>query len=434
MSSVETLGTLERRLSSFISQQQINGEIETRLKNLGRTARVRGFRPGKVPMKILQQQYGAQIQQEVLGAALQRSFDEAARLNSLRVAGAPNFEIKSSSPGSELIEFSATFEVYPDFSIGDLGNEDIERLTYELDDADVDDAIRTLQLQRATFEPVARPAQKDDRARIDFTGKLNGEVFEGGQASNFQFTVGAGSMLPEFEAAVPGMNIGETKSFDLTFPEDYHGKDVAGKKVTFEVTLNALEAPVLPELDAAFIKTLGVKEGDMEKFRSEIRDNLKREAERRLKIKNKESAMDLLLRVTQIEVPKSLLDMEIQQMIDQAMEDMQSRGIKIPKGSSLDPDSFTEHALRRVRLGLMLAELIRQRNLAADPDQVRALVEDFAQSFEDPDEVVKWHYSDPARLREAEVMALEDKVVDWVMESARVSERKVKFNELMGNG
>ncbi|MGO8753631.1 MAG: trigger factor [Gallionellaceae bacterium] len=433
MASVETLGALERRLSSFISQQQIRGEVESRLKRLGRTARVRGFRPGKVPLKIIQQQYGAQVQQEVLGDALQRSFDEMARLNSLRVAGSPNFEIKSAEPGTELIEFSATFEVYPDIVFGDISKEQVERLVYDLDDADVDNAIMTLRKQRAVYQPVDRAAQKEDQVRIDFTGKLDGEAFEGGDARNFKVILGAGSMLPDFESAIIGMKAGESKSFDMTFPDDYYGKNVAGKQVNFTVTLHAVEAPILPELDAEFIKSLGVPEGDLEKFRAEVLTNLKREADRRLKVRNKQSAMDLLLKVTQIDVPRALLDMEVQQMMQQAMDEMRTSGVKIPKGASLSPDAFVDRAQRRVRLGLILAELIRQNNLKAEPDQIRTLVEDYAQSFEDPEEVVKWHYGDPSRLRDAEIMALEDNVVVWVMGTVKVTDRHVKFSELMVN-
>jgi len=433
MASVETLGTLERRLSSYISQQQMRGEIESRLKRLGRTAKVRGFRPGKVPLKIIQQQYGAQVQQEVLGDELRRSFDEAARLNSLRVAGAPNFEIKNSDPATELIEYSATFEVYPDIVFGDLSQEQIECLVYELDDADVETAIMTLRKQRAVYEPVARPAQPEDQVRIDFVGKLDGEVFAGGEARDFRMVLGSGNMLPDFEAGINGMKAGESKSFDMTFPENYHDRNVAGKSVNFTVTMHAVEAPILPEMNAELARSFGVTDGDLEKFRAEVRDNLRHEADRRLKMRNKETAMDLLVRVTQIDVPRALLDMEVQQMMQQAMGEMRANGVNVPQGATLSPDVFVDRAQRRVRLGLILSELIRQKNLRAEPGQIRALVEDFARSYERPEEVVKWHYSDPARLRDAEVLALEDNVVAWVMDTVQVTDRRMKFGELMVN-
>ena len=432
MASVETLGALQRRLNAFIPQQMVRGEVEARLKRLGRTAKVHGFRPGKVPFKILEQQYGAQVHQEVLGDALQRSFADETRANSLKVAGYPNFELKPADAASEQIEYSATFEVYPEVTVGDIGAESVERVTYTLSDADIDNTITTLRKQRAVFEPADRAAQNEDQVRIDFSGTLNGVVFEGGEAKDFSVVLGLGRMLPDFENAIVGMKAGETKSFDMTFPEDYHGKDVAGKQVTFTITLHAVEAPRLPELDAALAKSLGVEDGDVNKLKAEIRDNLTRETERRIKGRNKNNAMDLLLKVCQLELPKALLDSEVQNLMGQAMQDMQERGMKIPQGMSLPPDLFVEQAQKRVKLGLILAELVKRHNLGAKAEQVKALVEDYAQSFEHPAEVVKWHYSDPSRLREAEAMVLEENLVAWVMDTAKVSERAMDFNELMG--
>ncbi len=352
MASVETLGALQRRLNAFIPQQMVRGEVEARLKRLGRTAKVHGFRPGKVPFKILEQQYGAQVHQEVLGDALQRSFADETRANSLKVAGYPNFELKPADTASEQIEYSATFEVYPEVTVGDIGAESVERVTYTLSDADIDNTITTLRKQRAVFEPADRAAQNEDQVRIDFSGTLNGVVFEGGEAKDFSVVLGLGRMLPDFENAIVGMKAGETKSFDMTFPEDYHGKDVAGKQVTFTITLHAVEAPRLPELDAALAKSLGVEDGDVNKLKAEIRDNLTRETERRIKGRNKNNAMDLLLKVCQLEVPKALLDSEVQNLMGQAMQDMQERGMKIPQGMSLPPDLFVEQAQKRVKLGL----------------------------------------------------------------------------------
>ena len=432
MASVETLGALQRRLNAFIPQQQIRGEIEARIKRLGRTAKVHGFRPGKVPFKILEQQYGAQVQQEVLGDVLQRSFAEEARANSLRVAGYPDFEIKQADPAAGQIEYSATFEIYPEVVVGDISAESVERITYALGDADVDNTINTLRKQRAVFESADRAAQNDDQVRIDFSGTLGGVVFEGGEAKDFSVVLGQGRMLPDFENAIVGMKTGETKSFDMTFPENYHGKDVAGKQVTFTITLHSVEAPRLPELNAELAKSLGVEDGDVNKLKAEIRDNLTRETERRLKARNKNNVMDVLLKVCQLELPKALLDSEAHNLMEQAMHDMQERGVKIPQGMSLPPDLFVEQAQKRVKLGLILAEVVKRHNLGAKPEQVKALVQDYAQSFEHPAEVVKWHYSDPARLHEAEAMVLEDNVVAWLMGAAKVSDKAIEFNELMG--
>ena len=433
MSSVETIGALERRLNASIPQQQLRGEIESRLKHLGRTAKVHGFRPGKVPFKILEQQFGAQVHQEVLGDKLQRSFAEAAQANELKVAGYPRFEIKTADISAPQIEYSATFEVYPEVVIGDIAAESVERATFTLSDADIDNTLNTLRKQRAVFEPANRAAANEDQVRMDFSGKLDGVVFEGGEAKGFALVLGAGRMLPDFEKAIIGMKAGETKSFDMTFPEDYHGKDVAGKKVTFTITLHGVEAARLPELNAEFVKSLGVEDGDLAKLKAEIKDNLNREAQRRIKARNKDRAMDALLKVGQLEAPKSLVEMESQNLLQQTVQDMESRGVKIPKGMNLPADMFTERATKRVKLGLILEELVKKNKLDAKPEQVKAMVAEYAQSYEKPEDVVRWYAADASRLREVENLVLEDNVVGWLMDHAKVTDKAVEFNELMGN-
>lgn len=432
MSTVENLGALQRRLNALIPQQQIRSEVEARLKRIGRTAKLHGFRPGKVPFKVLEQQYGAQIHQEVLGDALQRSFAEVARGNSLRVAGYPEFEVKAAAPSAEHIEYSATFEVYPEVVFGDIGAETVERATYTLTDADIDNTIATLRKQRAVFEATDRAAQNEDQVRIDFTGKLNGEVFQGGEAKDFSVVLGLGRMLPDFENAIVGMKAGETKSFDMAFPEDYHGKDVAGKQVNFTITAHAVEAPRLPELDAEFAKSLGIADGNLDTLKAEIRSNLEREIKRRLSARNKESAMDVLVKISQLDVPKSMLEWEVRNMMEQAKRDMEERGVKVTKDMSLPEGLFTSSAERRVKLGLILAELVKRHDLNAKPEQIKALVEEYAQSFERPEEVVKWYYSDQSRLQEVTNLVLEDNMVAWVMNSAKVVDKPMEFNELMG--
>ena len=433
MSSVETLGALERRLNASIPQQQMRGEVEARLKRLGRTAKIHGFRPGKVPLKILEQQYGAQIFQEVLGESLERAFAAETQAQSLNVVGTPSFELKSEDHTADPLEYSATFEVYPEVIIGDLGAESVERAIYEMGDADVEQTIDTLRKQRAVFEPADRAAQAEDQVRIDFTGTLDGAVFEGGEAKDFSVILGQGRMLPDFENAIVGMKAGENKSFDMTFPEDYHGKDVAGKQVTFAVTLHAVEAPRLPEVDSEFARQLGVDDGDVEKLKSEIRENLERELRRRIKARNKDSAMDALLKVCQTELPNALVNWETQNLAQQTVRDMEERGMKIPKGMGLPPELFAERAQKRVKLGLALSELVKQHDLGAKPEQVRALIEDYAQSFDNPEQVMRWYAADQARMQEAENLVLEDNVVAWVHEHAKVVDKAVTFDELMGN-
>ena len=431
MTSVETLGALERRLNASIPQHQLRGEVEARLMRLGRTAKVRGFRPGKIPLKVLEQQYGAQVHQEVLGEALQRSFAEAAQANSLKVAGRPDFEIKDTDPAAGDIEFSATFEIYPEVILGNIAGEKIERVTYTLTDNDVDQTIATLQKQRAVYERCDRVAQNEDQVRIDFSGTLNGEKFEGGEGKDVAVVLGSRRMLPEFENAILGMAAGQTKSFDMTFPEDYHGKNVAGKKVSFAVTVHAVEAPQIPPVDSNFAKALGVEDGDVSKLRSEIRNNLAREIERRLKVRNKNNAMDVLLRICPLDVPKALLDFEARNIMQQTLQEMKERGVKIPPGMSLPPDLFTERAEKRVKLGLIAGELVKQQNLNPKPDQIKAVLREYAQAFDHPEDVIKWHYSDPERLQTVENLAQEDNVVEWVFSAAQVSNKAMDFNELM---
>jgi trigger factor len=432
MSSVETVSALERRLNASIPQQAIRSQVSARLKNIGRSVKIAGFRPGKVPTKIVEQYYGAQAWQDALNEALQRSFSEASQINNFKVAGSPQFEVKTKDRNADQVEYSATFEVYPEVVIGDLSSLSIERLVYELTQADVDNTIARLRKQRASFEKVDRAAQTTDRVNIDFIGKIGGEAFQGGEAKDLAVVLGAGSMLADFEAAITGMKAGETKSFDLTFPEDYHGKDIAGKKVNFTLTLHAVEAQHLPKIDAEFVKSVGIADGDTSKLESEIRNNLTREVTRRLGVRNKDAAMDALLRVAEFAVPKVLLEWEVQALMQQTVEDMESRGIKT-KGMELHPDLFKERAEKRVKLGLILAELMQKHGLKAKPEQVKAMIEDYAQGFDESEQIIRWYAADPKRMQEVENLVLEENVVSWALGQARTTDKQAEFNELMGN-
>ncbi|NNM79013.1 MAG: trigger factor [Gallionella sp.] len=432
MSSVETVSALERRLNASIPQQAIIGEVAARLKHIGRTAKIAGFRPGKIPNKVLEQYYGVQAHQEALGEALQRSFAEAAQVNNLKVAGYPEFDVKTADLKAETIEYSATFEVYPEIEVGSLAGESLERTTYALSDTDVDNTVETLRKQRSVFVAVDRAAQSEDQVNVDFTGKLNGEIFQGGEAKDYPVQIGVGRMLPEFEAAIIGMKVGETKSFDMTFPETYHGKDVAGKEVTFTITLNKVEAPKLPELDAEFAMSVGIPDGDVSRLTAEIRVNLQRELDRRLKVRNKDVAMDALLKVTQFDVPKSLVDWEAKSLMQQALRDMEQRGMKAG-AMQLPLDLFKVQATKRVKLGLILAEVVKKHDLQAKPGQIKALIQDYAQSFDEPEQVIRWYAAEPKRMQEVENLALEENVVAWVMSQAKVTDKVAVFSELMGN-
>jgi trigger factor len=432
MPSVETVSALERRLNASIPRQLVSSQVTDRLKNIGRTAKIAGFRPGKVPTKIVEQYYGAQAWQDALNDALQHSFSEASQTNNLKVAGYPQFEVKTQDRNAEQIEYSATFEVYPEIVVGDLSGVTVERLVYELSQADAEATIASLRKQRIVFEKTDRAAQSGDRVIADFTGKIDGEVFQGGEGKDVAVVLGEGGMLPDFEAALAGMKSGETKSFDMNFPEDYHGREVAGKAVNFTVTVNTVEAPRLPEIDAEFVKSVGIADGDVSKLNDEIRSNLEREVSRRLSVRNKEAAMDALLKVTDFEVPKALLEWEMQALMEQTVSEMESRGMNM-KSMPLHPELFRERAEKRVKLGLILAELVKQHGITAKPEQVKAMIEEYAQSYDDSEQVIRWYAAEPNRIKEVENMVLEENVVSWTMSQAKTVDKQAVFNELMGN-
>ena len=430
--NVENLGTLERRVSMSVPLQDIERQVEAKLKQLARNVKMPGFRPGKVPMKIVAQTYGPQVRNEVLGDAVQKSFSDAVREANLRVAGYPKIE-KKDAANEQALEFSATFEIYPEVKVGELSGAKIEQPKVAVDEAAVDRTIEILRKQRARFVAVDRPARDGDRMTLEFQGTVGGEPFEGGKAENFVLTLGEGRMLPEFEAAARGMAPGESKTFPLKFPDDYHGKAVAGKEAQFDIRVKSIEEPQLPALDAEFAKALGVADGDVGKMRAEIRANVEREVKKRVDARLKGQALDALLAATPVALPKSLIEMEAQQLVQRAAADLQSRGVKLEQ-VPLAPQHFEETARRRVALGLIIAELARAENLQPKPAEVRAMVEQEAQSYESPAEVVKWFYMQPQRLSEMEAMALEANVVKWVLSKAKVTQKETAFDELMGAG
>lgn len=423
--------TLERRIDLAIAKTDIDKEVQQRLHHIAKTVKMAGFRPGKVPMKMVAQHYGAQAHSEAIGTTVERVFNELVREQNLRVAGYPTIEPRSFADDGRMA-FTAVFEVYPEITLGDVSACEIERATLTVSDAEVDKTIEVLRKQRTNFVPAGRAAEAGDRLTIDFTGRKNGEEFPGGKATNYPVMLGSGLMLPDFEGALVGMVEGQSKTFTVTFPDDYHANDLAGQTVEFDATCKKVEAPKMPELDADFAKALGIKDGDLGKMRQEVKVNLEREVAKRLQARVKNQVMDALLAVNDIEVPKALVEIEAKQMAENALKDMQARGMDA-KNMPVDASWFTDQAVRRVKLGLVVAELVKTQDLLARPEQVRTIVEDYSQTFEDPKEVIRWYYSQPQRLAEAEALAMENNVVDWMLTHAKPVDKPVEFDELMGN-
>jgi trigger factor len=431
--NLENLSNLERRLSVAIPMAEIDQEVDTRLKRLSRTVKMHGFRPGKVPIKVVQQQYGPQVRQEVLGETLQRTFGEAVREQNLKVAGYPKFEPKPLDDGASEFQYSATFEIYPEVQLGDIAGAKISRASLEVGDAEIDRTVEIMRKQRVIFDKADRAAENGDRVTMSYKGTIDGVEFAGGTAENQQVVLGEGRLLADFESALVGMKAGDSKSFELKFPDDYHGKDVAGKTATFEVSVSEVGAPKLPEIDGEFAKSLGVEDGDIAKMRGEIKGNLEREVKSRLKNRVKDQVMQALLDATKIDVPKSLIESEVERLRELTKQDFAARGIPVRDDLPLPAEMFQQQAERRVNLGLILAEVVKANQLQAKPEQVRAIVEEQAQSYENPQEVVRWYYQSPERLREIESMVLEDNVVEWALRTAQVEDQSIAFDELMGN-
>ncbi|MBI3919091.1 MAG: trigger factor [Betaproteobacteria bacterium] len=431
--NLESIGLLERRLSVTVPVAEIDGEVENRLKRMSRTVKMHGFRPGKVPLKVVAQQYASQVRQEVIGDTLERSFGDAVRQQNLKVAGYPRFEAKPLTEGALEFEYSATFEVYPEVAPGDLSQVKIVRPLLTPGEAEVDRTLDIMRRQRASFEAVDRAAENGDRLTLDYKGTIDGNEFAGSSAQASAVLLGEGRLLPDFERQLAGMKGGESKAFELRFPDDYHGREVAGRDARFEVAVKEVAAARLPEIDAEFARKLGVADGDLTKMRQEVRENLEREVRMRLKNRVKDQVMQALLDVTRLEAPKSLVEAEIQRLQALARQDLAARGVAVKNDIPIPGQMFEQQARRRVGLGLILGEVVKANALYAKPEQVRAVVEEQAQSYEKPEEVVKWFYASPERLREIESGVVEENVVAWVLGRAQVEDKPVDFDELMGH-
>jgi trigger factor len=430
--NVETLEKLERRITLTLPVGAIQSEVDARLKKLARTMKMDGFRPGKVPMNVVAQRYGYSVHYEVMNDKVGQAFSQAANEAKLRVAGQPRITEKEESPEGAMA-FDAVFEVFPEVKLGDLSAAQVERLTAEVSDEAIDKTLDILRKQRRTFSqrPQDAAAQETDRVTVDFEGKIDGETFQGGKADDFQFVVGEGQMLKEFEEAVRGLKIGESRTFPLAFPEDYHGKDVAGKQADFMVTVKKIEASHLPEIDEQLAKSLGIEEATVEGLRADIKRNLEREVKFRLLARNKNAVMDALIANAELDVPNASVQSEVERMVEGARAELKQRGIKDADKAPIPDEVFRPQAERRVRLGLVVAELVRANELQAKPDQIKAHIDELAASYERPADVVRWYFSDKSRLAEVEAVVIENNVTDFVMGKAQVSEKAVSFDELM---
>lgn len=430
--TVETLEKLERKMTLTLPVGVVESEVQTRLKKLARTIKMDGFRPGKVPMNVVTQRYGYSVHYEVMNDKVGEAFFNAANEAKLRVAGQPRISESQASPDGEMA-FDAVFEVYPEVKIADLSTAEVEKLSAEVTDSAIDKTIDILRKQRRTFSqrPQDAAAQDGDRVTVDFEGKIDGEVFAGGKAEDFQFILGDGQMLREFEEATRGMKSGESKTFQLAFPADYHGKDVAGKAADFMVTLKKIEAAHLPEVNEALAKSLGIEDASVEGLRTDIQKNLAREVKARLLARNKQAVMEALVGKAELDLPNASVQAEVERLKEGARADLKQRGIKDADKAPLPDDIFRPQAERRVRLGLVVAELVRSNNLQATTEQIKSHIEELAASYEKPADVMRWYYSDNNRLGEVEAIVIENNVTNFVLAQAKINDKAVSFDELM---
>lgn len=430
--TVETLEKLQRRITLNLAAESIAGEVQARLKKLSRTVKADGFRPGKVPMSVVTQRYGYSVHYEVMNEKVGQAFSEAANQAKLRVAGAPQITQKEEAAEGQ-IAFDATFEVYPEVKIGDLSAATIERVSTEVNDVAIDKTVDILRRQRRSFaaRSATEVAVEGDRVTIDFEGKIDGEPFAGGKAEGFQFVIGEGQMLAQFDTGVRGMTSGDSKTFPVAFPADYQGKEVAGKEADFLVTMKKIESQTLPPVDDALAVALGIPEGTLEALRADVRKNLEREVKFRVLARNKAAVMEALVAHAELDLPGALVAAETERMVEAARADLKQRGVKDAATAPIPAELFTAQAERRVRLGLVVAELVRTQNLQAKPEQLQAHIEEMSQSYEKPAEVLHWYLSDRKRMADVEAVVIENNVTNHVLAAAKVTDKVIPFEELM---
>ena len=429
--SVETTQGLERRLTITVPAESIDSQVKSRLQQLAKTQRINGFRPGKVPVSVIKKRYGQAVRQEIAGEAMQRNFYEAIVQEKITPAGMPNFEMKTDVDGQDL-EFVAAFEVYPEVEVKDVEKIEVEKPVVEITDADLETMMETLRKQHATWKEVKRKSKKDDRVTVDFVGTIDGEEFEGGKAENFELEMGKDRMIPGFEKPIVGAKAGEEVVADVTFPEDYHAEALKGKEAQFKITVNKVEGLSLPKVDEEFAKLFGVDDGDVEALNAEVRKNMQRELEQTLKANVKEQVIEGLLANNEIDLPKALVDQEINALREQAKQRFsQQQGGNVDNLPELPADLFQENARKRVSIGLLLGEIIKTEELKVDSAKVDALIETAASVYEDPQEVIEYYKTNDELMQQMQNVALEEQAVEVLLSKANVKEVNKAFDEIM---
>ena len=427
--SVESPSTLERRVTVVVEEQQIDEAVQKKLQNLSKSVKLKGFRAGKVPFKVVKQHYGPQVRQEVLQDVIQSTFYEAITKEKLNPAGMPSFEPKPSTQG-EGFEYTATFEVYPEITLGDFTSLTIERPVVDIADTDLEEMLETIRKQHVNWAEVNRAAQQGDKVKVDFSGTIDGETFKGGTGTDMEVEIGKGRLIAGFEDGLIGLKQGDEKTLDLTFPDPYQNAELAGKPVKFAVTVKSVTEPTLPELNDDFAKTLGIADGTLEALRKEVRENMQRELATNIESKLKKEVMDKLLELHDIDIPNALIQQEAQALARQMASNMQQQGMSADE-TKFSPEIFEGEAKRRVGLGLIMAEIVKQQDIKADEGKVKAKIEAIAEPYEQKEQVVQWYYGDKRRKAEVESLVIEEQIVDWIMAQSKVVDKAMTFNEIM---
>ena len=426
--SIETTGAIGRRMTVKVPAEQLDGAVAERLKRLARTAKIPGFRPGKIPMKVIESRFANQALAEAADEIISASYLEAINGESLDAAGPPAIEPKHLARGEDL-EFIANFEVFPEVPRTDIRDLPIGRQQCEVVDADIDRTIETLREQRTSFEPVDKAAETGDRVVIDFEGRVDGEAFEGGEAKDYPVVLGKGALLAEFESGITGARAGEDLTVQLTFPEDYPGAQVAGKGAEFAISVKEVGAPEVPEINEDFIRTFGVEDGSEAAFRQEIRTSLERERDQRARAQVRQAVLEALMRDNEFEVPSALVDEEINRAIMAVRQQLEQQGL--PHDAPIDRANYLDESYRRVRLGLAMHGVVKRLEIKPDPDRVRERVVEMGSSYSDPDQFVRWYYEDKNRLAQIESVIVEEQAIEALLEEAKVNDTTVSFEEFM---